>query len=128
MDTSDKWYALDNRGGPILGSRGREFKCRQPDQTDLPHPTKSDLHSTDILIALDVGERFSQDGVGPNEERPGIKAQLGMPEYRVPISRWCAGSQPGSLPPHCPADGDDQRCHLPGHGRHSGRDGAAPVR
>ena len=31
MDTSDKWFTLDNRGGPIWGSRGREFKSRQPD-------------------------------------------------------------------------------------------------
>ena len=39
------------------GSRGREFKSRQPDQTDPPHPTWSDLHSTDILAALDNAER-----------------------------------------------------------------------
>jgi hypothetical protein len=32
MDTSDKWFTLDNRGGPIWGSRGREFKSRQPDR------------------------------------------------------------------------------------------------
>jgi len=32
MDTSDKWFTLDNRGGPIWGSRGREFKSRQPDK------------------------------------------------------------------------------------------------
>jgi hypothetical protein len=32
MDTSDKWFRLDNRGGPIWGSRGREFKSRQPDK------------------------------------------------------------------------------------------------
>jgi hypothetical protein len=31
MDTSDKWFTLDNRKGPIWGSRGREFKSRQPD-------------------------------------------------------------------------------------------------
>jgi hypothetical protein len=31
MDTSDKWFALDTRRGPIWGSRGREFKSRQPD-------------------------------------------------------------------------------------------------
>jgi hypothetical protein len=31
MDSSDKWFALDNRAGPIWGSRGREFKSRQPD-------------------------------------------------------------------------------------------------
>jgi hypothetical protein len=33
MDTSDKWFRLDNRGGPIWGSRGREFKSRQPDKS-----------------------------------------------------------------------------------------------
>ena len=33
MDTSDKWFALDTRRGPIWGSRGREFKSRQPDIT-----------------------------------------------------------------------------------------------
>jgi hypothetical protein len=32
MDTSDKWFTLDHRGGPIWGSRGREFKSRQPDR------------------------------------------------------------------------------------------------
>jgi hypothetical protein len=31
MDTSDKWFTLDNRDRPIWGSRGREFKSRQPD-------------------------------------------------------------------------------------------------
>ena len=31
MDTSDKSFTLDDRGGPIWGSRGREFKSRQPD-------------------------------------------------------------------------------------------------
>jgi hypothetical protein len=36
MDTSDKWFALDTRRGPIWGSRGREFKSRQPDQTIHP--------------------------------------------------------------------------------------------
>ena len=33
VDASDKWFTLDTRGGPIWGSRGREFKSRQPDQT-----------------------------------------------------------------------------------------------
>jgi hypothetical protein len=33
MDTSDKRFTLDNRGGPIWGSRGREFKSRQPDKS-----------------------------------------------------------------------------------------------
>jgi hypothetical protein len=31
MDTSEQWFTVDNRGGPIWGSRGREFKSRQPD-------------------------------------------------------------------------------------------------
>jgi hypothetical protein len=26
------WFTLDNRGGPIWASRGREFKSRQPDR------------------------------------------------------------------------------------------------
>jgi hypothetical protein len=39
MDTSDKWFTLDNRGGPIWGSRGREFKSRQPDRTPSHHRT-----------------------------------------------------------------------------------------
>jgi hypothetical protein len=33
MDTSDKWFPLDNIEGPIWGLRGREFKSRQPDDT-----------------------------------------------------------------------------------------------
>ena len=32
MVTSDEWFALDTRRGPIWGSRGREFKSRQPDK------------------------------------------------------------------------------------------------
>jgi hypothetical protein len=32
MDISDKWLTLENGGGPIWGSRGREFKSRQPDR------------------------------------------------------------------------------------------------
>jgi hypothetical protein len=32
MDTSVKSFTLDSREGPIWGSRGREFKSRQPDQ------------------------------------------------------------------------------------------------
>ena len=35
MDTSDKWFALDTRRGPIWGSRGREFKSRQPDEVKV---------------------------------------------------------------------------------------------
>jgi len=34
MDTSDKWFTLVNGGGPIWGSRGREFKSRQPDKAN----------------------------------------------------------------------------------------------
>jgi hypothetical protein len=37
----------------ILGSRGREFKSRQPDQSDLAHPDVVGLRSTDILATLD---------------------------------------------------------------------------
>jgi hypothetical protein len=33
MDTSDNWFMLDSRGGLIWGSRGREFKSRQPDKS-----------------------------------------------------------------------------------------------
>jgi hypothetical protein len=32
MDTGDKWFTLDDPGGTIWGSRGREFKSRQPDK------------------------------------------------------------------------------------------------
>jgi hypothetical protein len=32
VDTSVKSFTLESRGGPIWGSRGREFKSRQPDQ------------------------------------------------------------------------------------------------
>jgi hypothetical protein len=39
MDTSEQWFTLDNRAGLIWGSRGREFKSRQPDQNDPLHPT-----------------------------------------------------------------------------------------
>ena len=31
MDTNDKWFRRDNHEHPIWGSRGREFKSRQPD-------------------------------------------------------------------------------------------------
>jgi hypothetical protein len=37
MDSSDKWFTLDNRGDPIWGSRGREFKSRQPDEYASRH-------------------------------------------------------------------------------------------
>jgi hypothetical protein len=39
------------RAAAVWGSRGPEFKSRQPDQYTPPHPTWSDLHSTDILKA-----------------------------------------------------------------------------
>ena len=32
MYTSETQFTLDNLGGPIWGSRGREFKSRQPDK------------------------------------------------------------------------------------------------
>jgi hypothetical protein len=32
VDASEQWFTLDNRHGPIWGSRGREFKSRQPDR------------------------------------------------------------------------------------------------
>ena len=41
MDTSDKWFTLDHRGGPIWGSRGREFNSRQPDNRIQHHRTLS---------------------------------------------------------------------------------------
>jgi hypothetical protein len=28
MDTSEQWFTLDNRGGPIWGTRAHEFKSR----------------------------------------------------------------------------------------------------
>src|SRR5687767_12225920 len=37
----------------ISGSRGREVKSRQPDQSDLAHPDVVGLRSTDILATLD---------------------------------------------------------------------------
>src|SRR5215217_1102081 len=40
MDTSDKWFTLVNGGGPIWGSRGREFKSRQPDKYASRHPVE----------------------------------------------------------------------------------------
>ena len=39
MDNSDKWFRLDNHGHPILGSRGREFKSRQPGTLGLSEAT-----------------------------------------------------------------------------------------
>jgi hypothetical protein len=53
MDISDKWFTLDHGGGPIWGSRGREFKSRQPD-------SKAPSESTF------PGER----NVSPGRERP----------------------------------------------------------
>ena len=32
VDASEQWFTLDSRHGPIWGSRGREFKSRQPDK------------------------------------------------------------------------------------------------
>jgi hypothetical protein len=32
VDATEHWFTLDNRCGPIWGSRGREFKSRQPDE------------------------------------------------------------------------------------------------
>jgi hypothetical protein len=31
MDASEQWFMLDNGSDAIWGSRGREFKSRQPD-------------------------------------------------------------------------------------------------
>ena len=39
MDTGDKWFTLDDTGGTIWGSRGREFKSRQPDKSMLDYHT-----------------------------------------------------------------------------------------
>jgi hypothetical protein len=32
VDASEQWFTLDNRHGPIWGSRGREFKSREPEE------------------------------------------------------------------------------------------------
>jgi hypothetical protein len=55
MDTSDQWFTLDSRRDPIWGSRGREFKSRQPDhvvrdapgrrQVPLPHLRRMKLYA-----------------------------------------------------------------------------------
>jgi hypothetical protein len=39
MVTSEQWFTLDNRRGPIWRSRGREFKSRQPDEYASRHLT-----------------------------------------------------------------------------------------
>jgi len=43
MDISDKWFTLENGGGPIWGPRGREFKSRQPYR-------KADIRSAAITV------------------------------------------------------------------------------
>ena len=54
----ENWTPPDILGhaADVWGSRGREFKSRQPDQTIHSIRTKSDLHSTDIT-AIDDAER-----------------------------------------------------------------------
>ena len=34
VDASEQWFTLDNRHGPVWGSRGREFKSRHLDQVN----------------------------------------------------------------------------------------------
>jgi hypothetical protein len=57
MDTSDKRFTLDDRRGPIWGSRGREFKSRQPDETNPPiRPSRPCIQPT-FFAAVDNAQR-----------------------------------------------------------------------
>jgi hypothetical protein len=51
MDTSDRWFRLDNRGGPIWGSRGREFKSRQPDSVSPSGPPFSTSKEAAFMVS-----------------------------------------------------------------------------
>jgi hypothetical protein len=46
-DTSDKWFTLDTHRGPIWGSRGREFKSRQPDR--VKYLLRRQIHTSKYL-------------------------------------------------------------------------------
>jgi hypothetical protein len=52
MDTSDKWFALDTRRGPIWGSRGREFKSCQPDW--VKYLVRRQIHPSKYLYFMIV--------------------------------------------------------------------------
>jgi hypothetical protein len=52
MDTSDKWFTLDNQESPIWGSRGREFKSRQPDRAKFL--VKQQIHLSKYLCFMIV--------------------------------------------------------------------------
>jgi hypothetical protein len=56
MNTSDMWFRLDERGGPIWGSRGREFKSRQPDALSLIRAMFG--HSSKVLGPRTVSGTF----------------------------------------------------------------------
>jgi hypothetical protein len=86
MDTSARWFRLSDREGPIWGSRGREFKFRQPDQTDLLNPTKSERHSTDILAAVDDAERR------PLQTRPGCPISVTSASQPVGSGKVAVGT------------------------------------
>ena len=122
-----RWASLDTL--PMSGGQGvASSNLASPTKAiHFIRPSRTCIQPT-FLPPLMTPSGFQKTELVRTRSGHGSKHTLGMPEYGVPISRWCAGSQPGSLPPHCPADGDDQCYHLPGHGRHSGWDGAAPVR
>jgi hypothetical protein len=57
MATSDKSFRLDNRGGPNWGSRGREFKSRQPDPVAL---VRANLHRLGRPQIAEFHENFTR--------------------------------------------------------------------
>jgi hypothetical protein len=96
MDTGDMWFTHDNSRGPIWGSRGREFKSRQPD-------SKAPSESTF------PGER----NVSPGRERPPFPVNFQM-VLAVGSESMCSGpctllgrAQMGAdVDIHCVASGE----------------------
>jgi predicted ATPase len=81
MDISDKWFTLDNRRGPIWGSRGREFKSRQPDRTK------------NAALVVHCGPfRVKIDFVGDSAALPLVGRSIELDRVRAAIERAAAGA------------------------------------
>jgi hypothetical protein len=83
VDASEQLFTLDNRHGPIWGSRGREFKSRQPDNS------MSDYHTL-------IRAAFIRPAAHPRlASAPGSWAQIGPTSASTPPRHRARPGDPG---------------------------------
>jgi hypothetical protein len=75
VDASEQWFTLNNGHGPISGSRGREFKSRQPDSKAPSESTFPRQEECSAWLRTSGRFTFISDFQMPSLEQPREHAQ-----------------------------------------------------